>query len=282
MSLIPESMLQRRRALSSKYLTGQGIEIGALHHPLAVSEEVSVCYVDRLSNEELRPLYPELRAFSLVPIDIVDDGEKLSRIEDESLDFIIANHMLEHCENPLGTIRNHLRKIRSSGILYYAIPDQRYGFDLNRPLTPFGHLVQDDRQGPEASRWSHFHEWARLVGEKTSPKDVDAEARRLMELNYSIHFHVWNEMTFHEFLLKAQSYLKRPFSVTHFEQNDTEIIAVLKKEPSNDFLQFPRAWFRGCLSRLQNLSRQGATFSRIRETRDPLADHPEKRRATTS
>ena len=103
-------MLQRRRALSDKYLTGQGIEIGALHYPLEVGEQVSVRYVDRLSSEELRPLYTELREFPLVPIDIIDDGEKLSRIEDESLDFIIANHMLEHCENPLGTIRNHLRQ----------------------------------------------------------------------------------------------------------------------------------------------------------------------------
>lgn len=253
MSFIPESMLQRRRVLSGKYLTGQGIEIGALHYPLEVSEKVSVRYVDRLSNEELRPLYPELRAFPLVSVDIIDDGEKLSRFEDESLDFIIANHMLEHCENPLGTIRNHLRKIRRSGILYYAIPDQRYGFDLKRPLTPFTHLVQDDRQGPESSRQSHFHEWARLVGKKTSPQDVHAEAKRLMELNYSIHFHVWNEMTFHEFLLKAQVYLKRAFSVIHFERNDTEIIAVLKKEPLQYFWQLSRTWFCACLSRLRNL-----------------------------
>lgn len=281
MSFIPESMLQRRRALSNKYLTGQGIEVGALHYPLEVSEKVSVRYIDRLSNEELRPLYPELSEFSLVPVDIIDDGEKLSRIEDESLDFIIANHMLEHCENPLGTIRNHLRKIRSAGILYYAIPDQRYGFDLNRPLTSFTHCVQDDRRGPEASRQDHFHEWSRLVNKKTSPEDVHAEARRLMELNYSIHFHVWNSMTFNEFLLETQAYLKRTFRVIHFEQNDTEIIAVLKKEPSKYFSQLPWTWFRRCLSRLKNLSLHGADFSRIRETSYPFVGHLEKRRVTT-
>ena len=38
-----------------------------------------------------------------------------------------------------------------------------------------------------------------------------------MKLNYSIHFHVWNGATFQEFLLKAQTYLKRTFSVIHFE-----------------------------------------------------------------
>ena len=254
MSFIPEVMLRRRRELSSKYLAGQGIEIGALHHPLEVNEKVSVRYVDRLNSEELRLHYPELEGFSLVPVDIIDDGEKLSRIEDESLDFIIANHMLEHCENPLGTIRNHLRKIRSGGILYYAIPDQRYGFDLNRPLTSFIHLVQDDRRGPESSRQDHFREWSRLVRKKIAPQEVRAEAKRLMELNYSIHFHVWNVMTFNEFLLKAQAYLKRTFHVIHFEQNGTEIIAVLKKEASNYSLQLLWAWFRACLSRLRNFS----------------------------
>ena len=249
MSLIPESMLQRRRELSSKYLAGQGIEIGALHHPLDVSENASVRYVDRLSSEELRLHYPELREFSLVSVDIIDDGEKLSRIEDESLDFIIANHMLEHCENPLGTIRNHLCKIRGGGILYYAIPDQRYGFDLNRPLTSFTHLVQDDRRGSESSRRDHFHEWARLVRKKTSPQDVHTEAKRLMELNYSIHFHVWDVMTFNEFLLKAQAYLKKTFRVIHFEQNDTEIIVVLKKELSKYFSKLTWTGFRSCLEK---------------------------------
>lgn len=254
MSFIPEVMLRRRRELSSKYLAGQGIEIGALHHPLEVNEKISVRYVDRLNSEELRLHYPELKEFSLVPVDVIDDGEKLSRIEDESLDFIIANHMLEHCEDPLGTVRNHLRKIRSGGILYYAIPDQRYGFDLNRPLTSFMHLVQDDRQGPASSRQDHFHEWARLVGKKTSPRDAYEEAKRLMELDYSIHFHVWNATTFHEFLLKAQTYLKRTFSVAHFEQNDTEIITVLKKEPSKHFSEIFWTWFRGYLFRIRGLS----------------------------
>ena len=266
MSFIPEVMLRRRRELSSKYLTGQGIEIGALHHPLEVSEKASVRYVDRLSNAELRLHYPELREFSLVSVDIIDDGEKLSRLEDESLDFIIANHMLEHCENPLAAIRNHLCKIRGGGILYYAIPDQRYGFDLNRPLTSFTHLVQDDRRGPESSRQDHFHEWSRLVRKKTSPQDVHTEAKRLMELNYSIHFHVWNAATFHEFLLKAQAYLKRTFGIAHFEQNDTEIIAVLKKELSNCLPQLSWIWLRSCLSRLRNFSLRDADFSRIRET----------------
>ena len=36
MSDIPEVMLARRREVSGRFLSGDGIEIGALHHPLWV------------------------------------------------------------------------------------------------------------------------------------------------------------------------------------------------------------------------------------------------------
>ena len=251
MSSIPEPMLQKRRQLSDRYLSGQGIEIGALHHPLWVSEQATVRYVDRLSREELRRHYPELKEYPLVPVQVIDDGESLSSMQDGSLDFIIANHMLEHCENPLGTIRTHLRKLRGAGILYYAVPDQRYGFDRDRPLASFAHLVQDDQQGPEASRQDHFYEWSSLVNKQTHPEEIETEVQKLMELNYSIHFHVWDIVTFKDFLVQAQTYLKLPVHVVHFEQNDTEIIVVLKKEPPHTFTRLNWTWLRSCLSRLR-------------------------------
>ena len=112
---------------ATKYLVGQGIEVGALHQPLWTSERASVRYVDRLDVPALRRHYPELGALELVKVDIVDDGEKLSSLPDGQFDFIIANHMIEHTENPLGTIRNHLRKIREEecSTTPYPIRDTR-------------------------------------------------------------------------------------------------------------------------------------------------------------
>jgi SAM-dependent methyltransferase len=147
MGLLPEPMLAARRELSERYLEGSGVELGALHLPLWTSERATVRYVDRLDVAGLRQQYPELAEHDLVNVDIVDDGEALSSIEDGQLDFIIANHMLEHTENPIGTIRNHLRKVRDNGVLYYAVPDKWAGFDRERPITPFEHLVRDDREG---------------------------------------------------------------------------------------------------------------------------------------
>jgi len=77
-----------------QYLRGSGIEIGPLHQPLEVSSQANVRYVDRMPVEELKKQYPELSAYNLVEPDILDDGETLSSISDDSVDFVIANHMI--------------------------------------------------------------------------------------------------------------------------------------------------------------------------------------------
>jgi predicted SAM-dependent methyltransferase len=223
-------MLAKRRDVAARYLAGEGLEIGALHYPLWTDPaRARVRYVDRLTVPELRRQYPELDTYDLVSVDVVDDGETLATFADGSLDFIVGNHMLEHCENPLGTIRSHLRKVRPGGTLYYAVPDKRMSFDVDRPLTPFEHLVRDDREGPQGSRLAHFREWAELVNKQRTPADLEENVRKLLEMNYSIHFHVWDAATYSDFLDRARGYLGGAFRVEHLEQNDTEIITVLRR-----------------------------------------------------
>jgi SAM-dependent methyltransferase len=101
-----------RAEVADAYLAGDGIEIGALHQPLAVPERARVSYVDRLPVEELRRHYRELDGLPLVDVDIVTDGERLAPLGDDTQDFVIANHMLEHCENPLGALLHMFRVLR--------------------------------------------------------------------------------------------------------------------------------------------------------------------------
>src|SRR3954467_5871072 len=83
----------RRRRTVARHLHGDGIEVGALHFPLDLSEaEITrVRYVDRFDVPGLRAQYPTMADLTFVPVDIVDDGEVLSSIPDGSLDFVIAN-----------------------------------------------------------------------------------------------------------------------------------------------------------------------------------------------
>ncbi len=230
MTSLPPHMQQRRAALAKRYLVGNGIEIGALDSPLQVPPEASVRYVDRVTVPELRSYYPELKHHDLVEPDIVDDGETLKSFESESLDFIVANHMLEHCENPIGTIERHLHVLRAGGTLFYSVPDKRFSFDRDRAITTFDHLIDDAKDNGIASRHEHYREWAINVNNLRNPEAIEKNALENERNSYSIHFHVWDECAFRAFLDRVAMALHERFGLTHFERSDTEIIAVLKKE----------------------------------------------------
>ena len=218
----------RRRATARRYLRGEGLEIGGLHAPLKVPAGASVRYVDRMSVADLRRHYPELAGEELVDVDVIDDGETLASQSDGSADFIVANHFIEHTEDPLGTIGNHLRVLRSGGVLYMAVPDRRYTFDIDREPTPLEHLVEDHRSGPGRSRRRHLEEWARHV-EHTPDEQVAARADELDRLDYSIHFHVWTPDEFAAMLDHARTQEMLPFSVAEIRQNELEFIVILRR-----------------------------------------------------
>lgn len=227
---IKHPLFARRREIAERYLVGDGLEIGALHEPIAVPASARVRYVDRLPVAQLREHYPELAGVPLVDVDIIDDGEILSTVPDGSLDFLIANHMLEHCENPLGAVRTHFRKIRAGGVLYYAVPDKRFSFDQDRPITPPGHFVDDDRLGPAHSRDGHFEEWAREVMKIGDAQQLQNTVARLKAINYSIHFHVWDFDSFLDFVdLVRDENPGIDFDWPHVELNFSEIVSIFRK-----------------------------------------------------
>ena len=219
-----------RRRLADKYLRGDGIEIGALHNPLPTSARVR--YVDRLSRADLRQHYPELVAFPVIDPDIVDDGERLTKIEDGSLDFIIANHFIEHCEDPIGTLKAFAAKLRAGGVIYMAVPDKRFTFDKHRPSTTNDHLEHDHVDRGAASRWNHYLEFAQMACFADIPSEEKARelAAKQMSDGYSIHFHVWTGPEFRAFLevLKA-SHLPQ-LTVMDSVGNGKESIFILRQQ----------------------------------------------------
>src|SRR5262249_6702520 len=100
---------RHRRETAARCLRGPGLEVRALHAPLETPPGCRVTYVDRLPGAELREQYPELGGQELVPVDVVDDGERLEKFAAGSQDFVIANHFLEHAQDPIGTLKAHLR-----------------------------------------------------------------------------------------------------------------------------------------------------------------------------
>jgi predicted SAM-dependent methyltransferase len=221
----------RKRSRLAAWLAGEGIEIGALYRPLQAPSSARVRYVDRMAVPDLRRHYPELAHHPLVPVDIIGSAEKLSKISDQSVDFVIANHLFEHLEYPIRGLSEFLRVLRPGGIVYMALPDARVGIDQDRELTSVQHLLDEHRHGADANRRAHYEEWV-FKSEKRA-ESPEHWVDKLMAMDYSIHFHVWEADTFVEFLAHVRERVRLEFEVVGFAPpeypGDDEFIVVLSK-----------------------------------------------------
>lgn len=222
-----------RQQLAARYLKGSGLEIGALHNGLWVPRGVRVQYVDRLNVADLRRQYPELDGHPLIEADLLDDGERLTTVPDGSEDFLIANHFLEHAQDPIGTLRRHLDVLKPNGILYLAVPDKRWTFDVRRPVTTLEHLYRDYEEGPEWSLQGHYQEWVELVENVQEPRTAAERVRQLIAMGYSIHFHVWTQWELLELLSDVRRRLQLTFEietvVLNHRRRFAESIVILRK-----------------------------------------------------
>jgi SAM-dependent methyltransferase len=216
-----------REDVAARYLAGDGIEIGALDFPLRIPRGARVRYVDYLDERGLRAAYAvNLQAGRrLTAPDVVDDGARLSRFADWSLDFVVANHMLEHVEDPIGALGHQLRVLRRRGILLLTLPDARQTFDAPRERTSVEHLLRDHREGPAVSRRAHFEECARLI-EGHGAETLEGRIAEMEAEHLRVHFHVWEPRTFAGFLAA----LEAPFSLELIQASVLEFVVVLRKE----------------------------------------------------
>jgi len=213
--------------MSNKYIFGEGIEIGALHCPLWVNDQARVKYVDILPDDELKKRYPEIHD-PITHVDLID-SEKLEKIDDGSLDFIIANHFFEHAADPIGTLKLHFEKIKTNGHIFYAIPNKMFTFDKHRVITPFNHILQDYQDSGESSKFSHYLEWAEIIEGIKNKESAIAHANHLIKMDNRIHFHVWDLESFEGFINNAVRLFEQSFKIVHLYENVDEIIVILKK-----------------------------------------------------
>ena len=201
--------------------------------PLDLPATASIRYVDRKTLPELRREFPELDHLEIVAPDIVDDGARLDSVPDESVDFVVANHFIEHCEDPIGVLEHHCRVLRPGGILFLALPDRRRQ-DVDRARDPvsISHHVQDHEQSPAWSRETHYEEWVRAADIPLGlvrPEDVDSAASEHMRRGTAIHFHAWTRSEFVRLVQHCRE-AGLPLAVRAACQNFHEFIVILEKE----------------------------------------------------
>lgn len=199
-----------RYTIAYTYLKGEGIEIGAMNYPVAVKKGVKVKYYDRISREDSHKIFPDIDLKTLVKVDILGDGEKLDNIDSSSLDFVIANHFIEHCQNPILTLGNMMRVLRPGGYIYMAIPDKRFTLDAHRSVTPLEHFIKDYEEGPQWSEEDHYYDFVKYTehGKGKTDSEIKTVINELKNRNFSIHYHVWD----HEAMLEMFSMIKKRFN----------------------------------------------------------------------
>ena len=199
-----------RTTIAAQFLRGQGLEIGALHRPLALPAGAIAHYLDAAPVEVLRARFPEVA--DIRAPDVVDDGEHLSTVPDARYDFIVANHFLEHTENPFATLGNFVRVLRPGGHIFMAVPDKRWTFDHARPRTTLDHLLRDYREGPEVSRRAHYDEWLRII-DGLQGEQLAERTEAFVRDRVNIHFHVWTIADMSEMFHAAKRAVGLPLEV---------------------------------------------------------------------
>lgn len=219
---------QARAYLAQRYIKGSGIEIGPTYLPVKLPKKAKVKYVDEAPLKELLNRYPELQKLDMAPIHIVDNAEKLSKVKAKSLDFIIANHFMEHTLDPIGTVITHSKKLKKDGVLFYAIPDKRYTFDIARPVTTYDHLLKEHRSPSHEMKFEHFIEAAHIL-EMKQGDEIQRRAQELFDMKYSIHFHVWTRSDLIDFFQRTIKEFNVPLEITAVLENNPEAIFILRK-----------------------------------------------------
>jgi SAM-dependent methyltransferase len=198
-------LLPLRTELSYRYLLGSGIEIGALQNPLSLRPDTHVRYADRLNLAQARAHYPELKDHLLVDPIVICEADKLSPIADGSIDFVIANHVLEHMRDPLGAIREWLRVVRPGGHIYVAIPEHTNPLDRLRSVTPFDHLIADFEKRANRKKFDreHYREWIASTRADLSAAERTKAELQLISKGYAIHFHTFTAEIYSRLLQEA-------------------------------------------------------------------------------
>lgn len=92
-----------------KYIIGKGIDIGCSNYNRAISDNVDL-YNDHQTGK--------------LEVTICGDATYMKEIENETYDFVIASHILEHIVSPDLAIKNWYRILKPGGHLVICVPER--------------------------------------------------------------------------------------------------------------------------------------------------------------
>jgi SAM-dependent methyltransferase len=126
----------------------------------------------------------------------IDDATELASIPDQSYDFLLASHILEHVANPLKALAAWRRVLKPGAVALVFVPNKAHTFDHRRAYTTLAHLQEDFERGTDEHDLTHLEEILRLHDLEMDPLAGTPEQFRERSLrnyeNRCLHQHVFS------------------------------------------------------------------------------------------
>lgn len=126
---------------------------------------------------------------------LIREAVRLEGLPDESRDFVVSSHVIEHLANPLAALHEWRRVLKPGGLLLAVIPHREGTFDHRRPVTPLPHLVEDFHAGTGEDDLTHLPEILALHDLSRDPgadPATFADRGRHNYANRCLHHHVFD------------------------------------------------------------------------------------------
>jgi SAM-dependent methyltransferase len=138
---------------------------------------------------------------------IFRDASNLSSIADDSYDFVLSSHNLEHFANPIKALEEWKRIIRPGGALVLVLPNYSKTFDRGRTPTPVDHMFEDFERDTGEDDLTHLPEILEKHDLIMDPGVGSAEEFRRRSLdnfnNRCLHHHVFDTTNSRELLTRC-------------------------------------------------------------------------------
>jgi GT2 family glycosyltransferase len=196
-----KNFLDCRKKLYER-LSGNGIEVGAFEHPAKLNKKCSVSYCDAITTDQAKEIFPEIKHDDLNEVNHVIDLDKsgLATFANESKDFIIINHVLEHLLFPDLAISECHRVLKSKGFLILAIPDKFHTFDLERSMTSSKSIFERKNRAIKEPTPEDYFPVLECNHPKMLKKDAKVQKEFLKKLmKRREHLNVWDTLEFKSF-----------------------------------------------------------------------------------
>jgi SAM-dependent methyltransferase len=148
-------LAHRRSAFVGRHLDGmKGVEIGASAHN---DYGVDAINIDRYESMDTAYKQEEWDLCGRKrPVDVVAPGDDLP-LEDDSTDFVLASHVLEHFPDPIRALKEWIRVARHKVVV--IVPHRDRTFDHDRELTSVDEFEQRHQSGFASVEDTHWSVW---------------------------------------------------------------------------------------------------------------------------